>query len=97
MTYDLTKDEMLVILAELVQGEHIWRNNKNDLLNFIEEIREKNPITFLEKLIKEHPEIELDLLINADTACPCALGFEEYNPDQTCNIMTCVECWLRKT
>lgn len=43
MTYDLTKDEMLDILAELIQGEHIWRNSKDDLLNFIEEIREVLP------------------------------------------------------
>jgi len=41
MQYDLTKDEMLDILSELVQGEHIWRSEKNDLLNFIEEIREQ--------------------------------------------------------
>lgn len=37
---NVTRDEMLDILAELVQGEHIWRNSKNELLNFIEEIRD---------------------------------------------------------
>lgn len=40
---NLTRDEMLDILAELVQGEHIWRNSKNELLNFIEEIRDLFP------------------------------------------------------
>lgn len=42
MEYDLSKDEMLDILVELAQGEHIWRNSKDDLLNFIEEIRESS-------------------------------------------------------
>lgn len=28
MECDLTKDEMLDILSELVHGEHIWRNDK---------------------------------------------------------------------
>lgn len=41
MEYDLTKDEMLDILEELVQGEHIWRSDKQDLLNFLSEIREQ--------------------------------------------------------
>lgn len=40
---NLTRDEMLDILTELVQGEHIWRDSKNELLNFIEEIRELFP------------------------------------------------------
>lgn len=40
---NLTRDEMLDILAELVQGEHIWRDSKNELLNFIEEIRDLFP------------------------------------------------------
>lgn len=40
---NLTRDEMLDILAELVQGEHIWRNDKDELLNFIEEIRDLFP------------------------------------------------------
>jgi hypothetical protein len=40
---NLTRDEMLDILTELVQGEHIWRNSKNELLNFIEEIRDLFP------------------------------------------------------
>lgn len=44
MDYDLTKEEMLDILTELIQGEHIWRTDKNDLLNFIEEIRESSLI-----------------------------------------------------
>lgn len=95
--YNMSKDEMLDILEELVQGEHIWRLDKNDLLNFLSEIREQQPsITFLEKLHLEHPEIELDLTIKAYTSCPCAFGYEDYKPSETCDAISCVECWLRK-
>lgn len=97
MTYDLTKDEMLDMLSDIIQSSSVYGDQEQDLLNFVEEIREENPITFLEKLIKEHPEIKVDIIIDTSNACPCTLGFEEYNTDQTCNIMTCVECWLRKT
>lgn len=41
---NLTRAEMLDILEELVLGEHIWRNSKNDLLNFIEDLREPQPM-----------------------------------------------------
>lgn len=40
---NLNRAEMLDILTELVQGEHIWRNDKDELLNFIEEIRDLFP------------------------------------------------------
>ncbi|MBU4540223.1 MAG: hypothetical protein KJ774_03240 [Firmicutes bacterium] len=97
MEYDLSRQEMLELLSDIIQSSSVYGDQEQDLLNFVEEIREKNPITFLEKLIKEHPEIKVDIIIDTSNARPCALGYEEYNPDQTCNIMTCVECWLRKT
>lgn len=40
---NVTRAGMLDILTELVQGDHIWRSNKNELLNFIEEVRDLLP------------------------------------------------------
>lgn len=97
MDYDLTKQEMLKLLADIVQSSSVTGDQEQDLLNFIEEIREEpQPMTFLEKLHQEHPEIEIDLTIKAYTACPCAFKYEDYNPVEVCDVMDCVECWLRK-
>lgn len=43
MEYDLTRQEMLELLSDIVQGDHIWRNDKDELLNFIDEIRDLFP------------------------------------------------------
>ncbi|MEA4804793.1 hypothetical protein [Acetobacterium wieringae] len=97
MKYDLTKQEMLELLSDIVQSSSVTGDQEQDLLNFIEEIREQpQPMTFLEKLHQEHPEIEIDLTIKAYTACPCAFKYEVYNPVEVCDVMSCVECWLRK-
>ncbi|MBC3804571.1 hypothetical protein GH808_09025 [Acetobacterium fimetarium] len=97
MKYDLTKQEMLELLSDIVQSSSVTGPAEQDLLNFLSDLRDQQPMTFLEKLLQEHPEIEIDLTIKAYTACPCAFKYEDYNPVEVCDVMSCVECWLRKT
>ncbi|WP_373483308.1 hypothetical protein [Acetobacterium sp.] len=95
MKYDLSRQEMLELLSDIVQSSSVAGDQEQDLLNFLSELEEQ-PMTFLEKLHQEHPEIEIDLTIKAYTACPCAFGYEVYNPVEICDVMGCVECWIRK-
>lgn len=43
MEYDLSQDEMLDLLSDLVQSSSVYGDQEQDLLNFIEEIREMLP------------------------------------------------------
>lgn len=43
MEYDLTQDEMLDLLSDLVQCSSVYGDQEQELLNFIEEIRETLP------------------------------------------------------
>lgn len=41
MEYELSQDEMLDLLSDLVQSSSVYGDQEQDLLNFIEEIREQ--------------------------------------------------------
>lgn len=43
MEYDLPKDEMLDLLSDIVQSSSTYGDQEQDLLNFIEEIRDMFP------------------------------------------------------
>lgn len=44
MEYDLNREEMLDLLSDIVQSSDVYGNQEQDLLNFIEEIRESTLI-----------------------------------------------------
>lgn len=45
MKYDLNREEMLDFLSDIVQSSSVYGDQEQDLLNFIEEIRESTLIT----------------------------------------------------